>query len=274
MKRRARKTGGIPVLKLPPGRIWPTVTALRSHEYDREGFRIAVMALFADNKVEKSVFRGMAIPTLRALGLLQGFESELHLSADGALVAASADTESTLPMAILLREIENELELVAPWRGGAKKFAAVLDELCRLDSEGGVTSETKRRAQRWLSYLEHFGVILKTHEAYRRQSFSVQAAISESVFASVLLASYRSLSPKTVGEPAVSIDEVARASVLDFFHRGQIITRRLFDQLLTRCMSRGDLAVHLHRSMGAGQRLFVWGGDSYEAISIRRGSYV
>ncbi|MCX6071188.1 MAG: hypothetical protein NTU91_10085 [Chloroflexi bacterium] len=60
MKLRHRKQEGIPVLKLPPVRLHPVLTALRNHEFDRNGFKDEVLSLFSRELPEKSVFRGMA----------------------------------------------------------------------------------------------------------------------------------------------------------------------------------------------------------------------
>ncbi len=271
VKRRLRKVGGIPVFKLPPARLGPVVLALRAHQFDRDGFRLAVMELFAADKEEKSVFRGMAIPTLRALGLLLGFESELRLSSDGALVAAGEEARSKEPMAQILREIELELELRAVWTSRAQPMVAVVDELCRLDqAEGAIVAETRRRVGRWLSYLEFFEVVTRTNDKYRRLPTRRDMSLSADEFGRRLVAAYRALSPKTIGEPSVSIDDVARVVALRSLDEGIVVTRRTFDELLGDCISRGRVSVHLHRSMGAGQRLFRWHEGTYESLSIRR----
>jgi len=272
MIRRPRKAGGIPVLKLPPAKLNDVVLALRAHEYNRDGFKFAVMDLFASDKVEKSVFRGMAIPTLRALGLLTGFEAELHLSCDGALLAAGADAKTTLVAAHLLVELESTLQIQGIWNGRrtTKSTTTVVAALCDLEAKSGsVTSDTRARVRRWLGYLEHFGVIVKSADNYERPVL-LESNISKKRFMDTMMESYRTLSPKTIGEPTVPIDEVARAVALALFEDGVIVTRKRFDQMLSECLTSGRVPIHLHHSMGAEQRLFAWQGESYQAMSIRR----
>lgn len=269
--KRARKTGGVPVLKLPPSRMDAVLLALRANEYDREGFKWAVLDLFAGAKEEKSVFRGMAIPTLRALGLLLGFEKELSFSSDGALAAAGAAAKDKGPMARLLTEIEKDLGLDAPWTRGAQPATKVAEMLSVLDgTDESPTGETKRRVARWLQYLEFYGAVRLKDGKYARVNFAKTGTLSAASFAEQLVAAYRSLSPKAVGEPTVSIDETARALMLSCFERDMVVTRRDFDRYLTRCLEARDVDVHLHRSMGAGQRLFHWRDGVYETLSIRR----
>lgn len=266
MKRRARKTAGIPVLKLPPNRLEPVLTALERHEYDRLGFREAVMEQFSADKDEKSVFRGMAIPTLRALGLLAGFEATIHLSADGALAAAAVPNPAVL--SALLQEIEAVLGIDQIWESAIDRDAAV-SRLCSV--EATATDETRRRVQRWIAYLEYFGVLREHGRQLIRlpRSGAVQFDIRD--FERRLLAAYVALSPRTIGEPSVEIDAIARVLILRCYHEnGTIFTRKSFDRHLALISRSDDTPIRLHRSMGAAQGLFFLDGEAYESLSIQR----
>jgi hypothetical protein len=268
MTRRVRKSSGIPVLKLPPQRLSPVLLALRDNEFDRAGFRDAVLDIFAGDSdgsfSEKSVFRGMAIPTLRALGLLLGFETTLELSADGALAAAGARSKAAAPMAAILIDIEDEKSLGFTLRG-TESAALVVDKLCSID---GQLPESRRRAQRWLAYLEHFGVVETTDGKLRRVAVAHDIDLQD--FQERLRAAYRLITRKAIGEPTVTIDEIAKKVALSAYEKGVIITRRQFDNLLRQGLESRTIAVHLHRSMGAAQRLFQVGATYYESLSFRR----
>jgi len=211
----------------------------------------------------------MAIPTLRGLGLLMGFEATVHLSSDGALVAAGFDRRRNDPMAAVLGDIEAELGLDTPW-SPVQTIDEISAALFEVDAEG--TSESRRRVQRWLAYLEYFGVVARTGEGREGLCRTSRPALQVSApqFEKYLLAAYRKLSPKTIGEPAVLIDDVAREVALQCLDAGEVVTRRMFDGYLSRCVSDGRVAVHLHRSMGAGQKLFRLRGEVFESMSIRR----
>jgi hypothetical protein len=278
--RRIRKLLGIPVLKLPPNRVLSVILALRDHEYDRDGFRSTVLSLFP-GKEEKSVFRGMAIPTLRGLGLLIGFESEMHLSGDGSLVAAAYNPTNpgdNEPMQLLLRATEKERELGAVWRKRHVSISDVRHALSKADKPG----KEKRpigdflgRANRWLSYLEFFNIVVRKEKVFQRLLLPLRsdpqigrgAIVS---FAKELLSAYRNLMPGGVGEPVIAIEAIHRELALQRWKtRKVILIRRDFDRLLERCLRTGILDIHLHRSMGAEQGLFMHEGISYQTMSIR-----
>ena len=74
----------LPVLKAQ-NKIFELVECVGNNPYNRDRLRDAIVALYS-GKAEKSVFRGMAIPTLRRLGLIIGFGELIRLSANGKLI--------------------------------------------------------------------------------------------------------------------------------------------------------------------------------------------
>ena len=84
----------LPVLKAWK-RIFELLECICCHEYDREGFQDAVLRLYGGEKSSKSVFRGMAIPTLRNLGLIVGFGDVIHASANGLLTVLAYERSKT-----------------------------------------------------------------------------------------------------------------------------------------------------------------------------------
>lgn len=278
--RRLRKTLGVPVLKLPAGNLLNVVLALKKHEYDRDGFRDAVLEIFP-GKEEKSVFRGMAIPSLRTLGLLVGFELETHLSSDGALVAADHDPKAPKtnePMRLLLREIEVERGLHSAWTSENLSIAAIRDAFARVDSDDDKSSpkgDFLGRVNRWVNYLEYFGIIFKEGNRLRRNVPILPASFqySESViaaFAEELHASYRRLIRAEVGEPVVAFEDLRRELALALWRSKQLVVmKRDFDRILSECLTKESVDIHLHRSMGADEGLFTFREVSYQSVSMK-----
>jgi len=58
------------------------------HAFYREAQRECILSLYPD-KSEKSVFRGMVIPSLRHLGFMVGYDDLIRLSANGKLLLES-----------------------------------------------------------------------------------------------------------------------------------------------------------------------------------------
>ncbi len=278
--RRIRKTTGVPVLKLPPDHLLDVLSALRDHEFDRDGFKDSVLAIFPD-KDEKSVFRGMAIPSLRTLGLLIGFEQETHLSGDGALVAESGVANNfrmNEPMRQLLREIELERSLHGVWAN---------DELTIEDIRGGYANiegveqgsnpkgDFLGRINRWLHYLEYFGILSRTGERLHRTvptmtRFPNYTESEIKAFVKAFQSSCHHLLRGEVGEPVITIEDIRRQVAVQFWKdRHAIVLRRDFDRLLATCLESGILDAHLHRSMGADEGLFLFKGTSYQSVSIK-----
>jgi hypothetical protein len=278
--RRPRKTTGVPVLKLPPDHLFDVVLALRDHEFDRDGFKDSVLALFPE-KEEKSVFRGMAIPSLRTLGLLIGFEQETHLSSDGALVAEASISNSfpaSEPIRLLLREIEFERNLSAVWHKDDLTQEYIRQSYAKV--EQGDTADIPKgdftgRINRWLNYLEYFGIVSRSGEARHRtlpvlKAVPVYSEAEMKSFAKAFRAAYRHLMRGEIGESVIAIEDVRREVAIRLWKDKRVIVmRRDFDRLLTRSLEAGITDVHLHRSMGADEELFVFKDTSYQSVSIK-----
>jgi len=272
-ERRKRKTEGVPVLKLPPRHLRGVLDALRSNEFDRDGFRIGVMELFEADKDEKSVFRGMAVPTLRSLGLMAGFDREMRLTANGSIVGLGLARQpmDRAPLAVVLQDIESRRNLDRVWRGKPVREAEAVDMLIEQESaEGKRAGDVAGRVRRWLGYLEFAGLLERRElsgELVRRPR--APARISKREFAGKLRDCYRTLSPRTVGEAIVPVEDVRRCVAQAFYADGRILISSGFDACLERLLIGAGEGVFLHRSMGADEALFVSQGVGYSSLSIR-----
>ncbi len=272
-ERRKRKMEGVPVLKLPPRHLGGVIHALRTHEFDRDGFREAVMELFGADMDEKSVFRGMAIPTLRSLGFMAGFESEMRLTADGSVVGLGLAKRpaDNAPLAVVLAEIEQRRGLDYVWTMKHTPTAEVVRALVAKESpEGKRDGDVVGRVRRWLGYLQFAGLVqrLDDTKAFVRNAVP-EYRIAQREFQPTLSNCYRSLSPRAIGEAIVPIEDIRRCMAEGFYSRGVVLSSHRFDVCLERDIQRANSGVCLHRSMGADEALFVSRGIGYSSLSIR-----
>ena len=66
-------------------RLTEVLNIFNKYPYDRDMQKDSILELYP-NKSEKSVFRGMVIPSLRYLGLIIGYENFIRLSANGKII--------------------------------------------------------------------------------------------------------------------------------------------------------------------------------------------
>jgi len=92
-------------------KLFKVLVCFEKYPFNRDGLRECILQLYK-SKEEKSIFRGMVIPSLRHLGLILGYDEDLRLSANGNLIV------------IARKKSEEE---------GLRVFRAVLTEIDDLD---------------------------------------------------------------------------------------------------------------------------------------------
>ncbi len=79
------------------------------YPYNREKQSECILKLYP-NKIAKSVFRGMAIPSLRYLGLIVGYDNLIRLSANGRIIREAylkSDQELRRAWRAIIYELDN-----------------------------------------------------------------------------------------------------------------------------------------------------------------------
>ena len=66
-------------------KLFQVLDCFERFPFNRDSLRECVLQLYED-KEEKSIFRGMVIPSLRHMGLILGYDEDLRLSANGNLI--------------------------------------------------------------------------------------------------------------------------------------------------------------------------------------------
>jgi hypothetical protein len=278
----------IPVLKAW-NRIFDLLECVGRNEYNRDGFRDAVLALYPPDKSEKSVFRGMAIPTLRRLGLIVGYEDIIRLSANGALVR-QAYNESEEEGFRALRAIQYEIDSnekigffkkveASPVRK-ADFVGSLMEANQFVDREGKLLdgSSLRERVTDWLGFLfysrlvciedEYLRVDTSTAEQVREDT---EAEVKKAVFESFLFNIYRNVVQANYGIPTVEIEEVRRAMAKYAYETERaILTGQQFDELLRRFPKTDkEYTIAFGRSMGAEEKLLKLGDNYYQTMYVR-----
>lgn len=254
------------------------------HAYDREAQRECILSLYP-NKSEKSVFRGMVIPSLRHLGFIVGYSDLIRLSANGKLLLQTreqGDSEFLRVLSAVFLEIDSH------------KFKFI-QEIQRLESVEGVVAhdhllrvlcqkveapsqkQKKERVTRWLKMLEQCGLLKKEkdpisirllYSRFKKAENDLNWQPKLSLFKRLLFESYLSLFGKSAG--IVDIADVREYVALSSYReRKKVLTEHRFDELLNSLpLVTDDYVISLGHPMGAEEKLFVYKGDYYRTLSI------
>lgn len=252
--------------------------------YHREKQRDCVLELYSnpDNKIlehrEKSIFRGMVIPSLRYLGLIIGFGDIIKPSANGKLIIESQfDNElyERCWRAVIFeidRRMFNFLEIIKQ-----HKFSKInLVEVLSGQIEDVSFRQRKERIEKWLSILQQVGLV----------EYSTSVSLNENNYKQVLLDinpvlkdferfciyvayKYYELDKNLAG--IIDIRDLREAVALNFLKDKEILTEEQFDHLLRKFISTAtSFHISLGEPMGADQKLFEYKDKFYKTIIMKR----
>lgn len=244
--------------------------------FDRDRQKDCIMKLY-EGKSEKSVFRGMVIPSLRALGLIIGYSGAIRLSANARIIYES-QKEYTLHervlRAIILRidqDLFGFLHVLQRYGKLAKQ-----DFINIVDSEIEAKNERQKRERilHWLSMLQQAGLVERKDDIGIQEE-NYRIAVSDansrkkdkSKMEKYLVNSYLELR-KQSGE-VVDIADLRESVALRFLDDGVILTEDQFDDLLSELpFATEKYIISFGSSMGAG-KLFEHEGRYYRTLVIR-----
>jgi len=251
---------------------------------DREKQRDCILRLYPA-KTEKSVFRGMVIPSLRDLGLIFGYEDMIRLSANGKLLLESekrGNKELMRVSRIILLEIDKEkFHLIQRLKRALfsnsninKKDFIVL----QVKGMEGISEKQKvERINKWINILEGCGLIKSRgtnfiklqKENLRIAESELESKIDVQKFRNILFKEYRKL-PYSETAGIIDIALLRELVALNFYRGyGTVLTESKFDSLLRKlCFATEKYAISLGHPMGAEEKLFYYNGEYYRTLSI------
>ncbi len=252
--------------------------------YHREKQRDCVLELYpnTNNKPlghrEKSIFRGMVIPSLRYLGLIIGFGDIIKPNANGKLIIESQfDNElyERCWRAVIFeidRRLFNFLDIIKQGTFSKNNLIEVLSG----QIEGASFRQKKERIEKWLSILYQVELINYSIDVSLNKDNCKQVLLdidpnlkNFEKFCDYVIDEYYKIGRSSAG--IVDIRELREAVALRFLKERHVLTEEQFDQLLRRFITTASyLHISLGEPMGADQKLFEYKGMFYKTIIMRR----
>lgn len=248
--------------------------------FNRDGLRDCILRLYK-GKDEKSVFRGMVIPSLRHLGLILGYEEDLRLSANGNLLVLARKQsikEGMRLFRVLLTEMDDDVlkihKIIEREAMPLTEFKEIIINKIDAPSE----KQAKERAEHWLSMYLDLGLLVKkdvrieiAKKKYLCAKKDLNIETKTQYFKNHFFDSYYSLFKKQENVPIIDIADI-RLEVAQRFYKKQnlVLTEKQFDILLRMMPFLTDeYMISLGRAMGAEEKVFKYGDNYYRTLSVR-----
>lgn len=254
-----------------------TLECIEEYKFNREKMRECVLDLYP-HKSEKSVFRGIAIPTLRHIGLIVGYGEYIRPSAHGRLLLKSRYNNKIHQNVI--KTVFLELD---------KGLFGFIDHLKKLNSEIMPYPHFERHVEgpeeykkRWLKILNDCKLVKLTggKKWINKKIILIRNDLSlieknldykrkERFFKTYLFNVYKKISLESAG--IMDIDSLRGEVALKVLEgEGEIITEGQFDYLLQKTpLVTDDYIISLSRPMGAEEKLFELNEKYYRTLSIK-----
>lgn len=258
---------------------------VNQHPFSREKQRECILELYP-GKSEKSVFRGMVIPSLRHLGLIIGYGSFIRLSANGKIIVESKSISDDLHQRVLravIFEIDENRFLLMPILTrvtNLEKFVPIKNFVQNIAPLIAAPSERQKmeRINHWLSALEQVELIRKNDleeitvnvNNYKQtlSDFNLNGVKAEK-FKDYLFDAYFVLRKETAG--VVDIAELREKVAIKMLRDDKaILTEGQFDKMLRLIpFATDNYIISLGRPMGAEEKLFEHRGKYFRTFSLQ-----
>lgn len=261
-------------------KLFKVLECFYSHPFNRSTLRECILKLY-EGKEEKSVFRGMVIPSLRHLGLILGYEEDLRLSANGNLIVHAREyshEDGLRAFRAVLTEIDDEnlniLKIIERKSMSYNQFRELVIKRIEAPSE----KQAKERIDHWLSMFLELVLLVKKEGkievveqnlSQTKKDLEIEAKSVQ--FQERFFDAYISIFKKQENVPIVDIADVRGEVAQRFFTEGRLIlTEKQFDSLLQRIpFTTEEYIISLGRAMGAEEKVFEYEKEYYRTLSIR-----
>ncbi|TRZ96955.1 MAG: hypothetical protein D4R82_00165 [Dehalococcoidia bacterium] len=273
----------MPVLKMPPKYICAAMQILYHYGENRSELREHVLAMF-NSTDEKSVFRGMYVPTMRALGLTMGFGQEIRCSSNGRLLFeaySKSNNEGKRVLGKLLVEIdEDNYNIVGFLKNRfVTEYKSIVEFITQTDVSLGLIplSDTvaNERIRKFMRYLIEGRIVKQGNSQYVLDEAGYQQTevdtdvIKVSEFWNVLFTCYNSIKEMKAGFPSVPVYQLRNEVSKQFYQRGIALTEKEFDSLINGLqLIQSDYIIKFSRPMMESEKLLHLGGEVYSGMAI------
>jgi len=242
------------------------------YSFNRDAQKECILNLYP-GKSEKSVFRGMVIPSLRHLGLIVGYGDFLRTSANGKLIVESELLDQDLHQRVL-RGVIYEID---------KNVFQFIDSLRNTNSipiqniDAPSEKQKKERMSHWLSILKQVKLINYndqniTIDEQRYNLTLTDVKINKNIenFKKYFFDTYFELSKKTAD--IVDITDLRKNVAVRILENNKmILTENQFDEMLRKIpFASDDYIISFGRPMGAEEKLFKYKDNYFRTLSIKQ----
>ncbi len=256
------------------------LTCFDQHPFDRDSLRESILSLYP-GKTEKSVFRGMVIPSLRHLGLIVGYEEDLRLSCNGKIIVLGKNKSEKEAFrvfrAVLLENDNNMLKIVKLVSRKEKNFDDFRLSLSQ-KIEAPNLAQAKERINHWLSMMIVISLLLKEDgklkackDYFDTTEKDLDASTKGHNFKSVFFSNYENKKKIQQNVAIVDIEDLRTEVAATFYKKeGLVVTEGQFDYLLRKVpFVTDEYIISLGRAMGAEEKVFKYEKNYYRTVSIR-----
>lgn len=263
--------------------ILPALGCIDKHRFDRARQINCILSLYPAGRSEKSVVRGMVIPSCRRLGLIIGHGRSIRLSANGKIMLESAALGTALRDRVcraVLYEVDKEafgfLDSLAD-RSGMPVSTFV--HMARPSLRAPNDRQADERTRHWLAMLEQVNLVYRDDDAtlsigrreYEQTLRDLDATSKDVVtFGRRLFDAYAELTAGTA--PIADVPDLRERVAVGMLRSDErlILTEAQFDQLLARMhLATDEYIISLGRPMGAQEKLLHYQGSYFRTLSIR-----
>lgn len=230
---------------------------------------------------EKSIFRGMVIPSLRYLGLILGYGNLIRVSANGKIIIESQSIDYELHRRILsavIYELDihifNFIDILKSRSFSVKK--EFINEVCKkIDAPS--EKQKEERILHWLSLLKQAELInlisekiFVNGEKISKTALDLDANIKSSkYFKDYFFPAYRELSQQSAGVVDIA-DLREKVSLKMLREQNAVLTEKQFDELLRKIpFITEEYVISLGKPMGAIEKLFKYKDGYFKTLSIK-----
>jgi hypothetical protein len=280
-----------PVLKAWD-RIFDLLKCIHDNPYNRRGFEESVLALF-NSEYSKSVFRGMAIPTLRNLGFIVGFNDVIRISANGNLICqayTNSRDDGLRVLRAILMEFDKKIGILSflaeqsiyPIEDLIKELSRkiIIDDIRTFDNPEAQKRAAAERLRDWVKFLsfaellynDNKNVVLdKGHLHSAKDDLDENVEVKKHGFEINIIPAYQKIVYEQKGISTVEIEEVRKEVASRLYYQLRVIlTENQFDILFAKFPKVTDTYIlSLGRSMGADEKLFYYQNKYYQTMFFR-----
>ncbi|MCK6620364.1 MAG: hypothetical protein HUU32_13220 [Calditrichaceae bacterium] len=284
-------------------RLKKCIECIDQNAFRRENQKDCILKLYPDERGksvahrEKSIFRGMVIPSLRYLGLIIGYGDFIRASANGKLLIENQNVDDELNRRIsraVIYETDQSIfhfiDLIKNLfpKGGIPTSLSVGEVIRRVSEsiEAASNLQKRERIKKWLSILKQVelvtssssSILLNDQETMSLNEQKLVQTLKDSditlkdpeAFKGYFLDSYSQLGRDSAGVVAIA-DLREKVSLKMLREQRAILTEGQFDKMLRQLpVETESYMISFGKPMGAGEKLFRSNkGEYFKTIFIK-----